>query len=89
MTRDEITTRVHTLVREHLQETGGDVDAAAILTDDTNLIDALGFDSLDVVEYVMACEDTFDLEVPDEDMENIKTVGAVVDLLVSKLSVSA
>lgn len=46
---------------------------------ETSFKDTLNADSLDLVELVMALEDEFDLEVEDEEMENIKTVGDVVD----------
>ena len=44
---------------------------------DASILDDLGADSLDVVELVMALEDAFDIEVPDEDVENIRTIGDV------------
>lgn len=44
----------------------------------TNVIDDLGADSLDVVDLVMSLEDEFDIEIPDEDIENIHTVGDLV-----------
>lgn len=43
------------------------------VTPEASFIDDLGADSLDVVELVMAFEEEFDLEIPDEDAENIKT----------------
>ena len=43
-----------------------------------SFIDDLGADSLDIVELVMTMEEEFDLEIPDEDAEKIKTVGDVV-----------
>ncbi len=46
---------------------------------ETSFKDNLNADSLDLVELVMALEDEFDLEVQDEDMESIKTVGDVVE----------
>lgn len=49
------------------------------ITKDTSFKDTLNADSLDLVELVMALEDEFDLEVQDEDMESIKTVGDVVE----------
>lgn len=49
------------------------------ITRDTSFKDTLNADSLDLVELVMALEDEFDLEVEDEDMESIKTVGDVVE----------
>ena len=46
-----------------------------------NLLDDLGADSLDVVELVMAIEEEFGIEVPDEDVENIRTLGDIVAYL--------
>ncbi len=50
---------------------------------DASLIDDLGADSLDVVELIMALEEEFDIEIPDEEAENIMTVGDVVDYIKS------
>ena len=46
-------------------------------TPEASILDDLGADSLDVVELVMALEDEFDIEVPDEDVEQIRTIGDV------------
>lgn len=48
-------------------------------------VEDLGADSLDQVELVMALEDEFDLEIPDEDAEKLKTVQSVFDYVTSKL----
>ena len=48
------------------------------ITPDTNLSEDLEADSLDVVDLLMSIEDEFEIEVPDEEIENIKTVGDVV-----------
>ena len=48
---------------------------------ETALVDDLGADSLDVVDLVMSLEDGFDLEIPDEDVENVRTVGDIVKYL--------
>lgn len=48
------------------------------ITPETTLIDDLGADSLDVVDLLMSIEDEFEIEVPDEEVENIKTVGDLV-----------
>lgn len=56
------------------------VDATQITTD-ASFIDDLGADSLDTVELVMAFEEEFDIEIPDEDAEKIRTVRDVVDYL--------
>jgi acyl carrier protein len=47
-------------------------------------IDDLGADSLDTVELVMALEEEFDMEIPDEDAEKIKTVGDAINYIKSK-----
>ena len=47
--------------------------------------DDLGSDSLDAVELVMALEEEFDIEIPDEDAEKITTVQATIDYINSKL----
>jgi len=52
-----------------------------IITPEANVVDDLGADSLDVVELVMALEEAFDLEIPDEDAENIRTVKDIYDYL--------
>ncbi len=48
------------------------------ITEDTDLQDDLGADSLDVVDLLMSIEDEFEIEIPDEEIENLKTVSAVV-----------
>ena len=53
------------------------VVAEAVITDD------LGADSLDVVDLVMSIEEEFDIEIPDEAVENIKTVGDIVKYIES------
>lgn len=54
-----------------------DVDEDKI-TNNSSITDDLGADSLDVVDLVMSLEDEFDLEIPDEEVENINTVGDIV-----------
>lgn len=46
---------------------------------EASFIDDLNADSLDIVELIMALEDELDMEIPDEDVENFKTVGDVVN----------
>ncbi len=48
---------------------------------DKSVLDDLGADSLDIVELVMAMEDEFGFEIPDEEAENIKTVGDAVSYI--------
>jgi acyl carrier protein len=56
------------------------VDAADI-TEQSAFIDDLGADSLDLVELVMAFEESFEISIPDEEVENIKTVGDAVSYI--------
>ena len=57
-----------------------DVQADQV-TDDASFIEDLGADSLDTVELVMALEEHFDIEIPDEDAEKIKTVRDAVQYI--------
>ena len=52
---------------------------------ESNFVNDLGADSLDVVELVMALEEEFDVEIPDEDAENVGTVNDVVKYVSSKI----
>jgi len=51
------------------------------ITEDSSFIDDLGADSLDIVELIMAFEEEFDIEIPDEDAEKMKTIGDAVKYL--------
>ncbi|MBQ6884186.1 MAG: acyl carrier protein [Clostridia bacterium] len=55
-----------------------DIDS---ITMDTDIQDDLGADSLDVVEMLMSIEDEFEIEIPDEKIESLKTVGQVVEYI--------
>ncbi|MHA7838454.1 MAG: acyl carrier protein [bacterium] len=46
-----------------------------------SFIDDLGADSLDIVELVMTLEETFDIEIPDDDAEKMQTIGDAIDYL--------
>lgn len=52
-----------------------------IVTAEANVVDDLGADSLDVVELVMALEEAFDLEIPDDEAEKIRTVKDIITYL--------
>ncbi|HLN14425.1 MAG TPA: acyl carrier protein [bacterium] len=69
--------RVKAIVVEQLG-----VEASAV-TPQSKFVEDLGADSLDVVELVMALEEEFDLEIPDEDAEKIATVGEAVSYIES------
>ena len=55
------------------------------ITKDTSFINDLGADSLDTVELVMEFEDEFEISIPDEDAEQIQTIGSAVEYISSKL----
>jgi len=61
-----------------------DVDEDAV-TMESAIADDLGADSLDVVDLVMSLEEEFDTEIPDEEIENLKTVGDVVHYIEDNL----
>jgi acyl carrier protein len=63
------------------------VDEAEV-TSNASFVDDLGADSLDTVELVMAFEEAFDIEIPDEDAEKIRTVQDAVDYISKNAKVS-
>lgn len=75
MEHDETLEKVREVVIEQLNVEEDDV------TEDATFIDDLGADSLDIVELVMALEETFGISIPDEEAENIKTVGDAVEYI--------
>jgi acyl carrier protein len=75
-------TAVQPKVKEVIVEQLG-VDADRVKPE-ASFIDDLGADSLDIVELVMAMEEEFGLEIPDEDAEKLKTVADVSNYLASK-----
>ena len=68
----EVTQKVKDIIIEQLGVNADEV------TEEASFIDDLGADSLDTVELVMALEEGFEIEVPDEDAEKLTTVGAAV-----------
>ena len=57
-----------------------DVDEDSVKME-ASITDDLGADSLDVVDLVMSLEEEFDVEIPDEQVENVKTVGDIVKFI--------
>ena len=76
----DITDRVKKIVVEHLN-----VDESKV-SDDASFIDDLGADSLDTVELVMAFEEEFDIEIPDDAAETIQTFGDAVKFINEKMN---
>ena len=72
----EVSDKVKKLIAEHLG-----IDDMSKITDDAKFIDDLGADSLDTVELVMAFEEAFDVEIPDDKAETILTVGDAISHL--------
>jgi acyl carrier protein len=64
------------------------VDPSAI-TEEARFKEDLDADSLDLVEFVMALEERFDISVPEEDLEGIDTVGEALTLVLGKLGANA
>ena len=56
-----------------------------VVTDEARFKEDLDADSLDLVELVMELEERFDIQVPEEDLENVLTVGNAVDLVMAKV----
>ena len=75
MSSEEIFEKVKGIIVEQL----GVADSA--VTMEASFIDDLGADSLDIVELIMALEEEFDMEIPDEDAEKIVSVSDVVDYI--------
>ena len=59
------------------------------VTEEARFKEDLDADSLDLVELVMGLEERFDISVPEEDLENVGTVGQAVDLVLSKVASKA
>jgi acyl carrier protein len=78
MSREEILLKVQKIVSEQLGVDTAEVKPEASFAND------LGADSLDTVELVMALEEEFDIEIPDEAAEGIATVQAAVDYIDEK-----
>ena len=77
---EDIAVRVHTLVAENLG-----VDEEKVVAT-SSFVDDLGADSLDTVELVMALEEEFGIEIPDEDAESIATVQDAVNYVTKALA---
>ena len=75
---DNIEQRVKKIVAEQLGVAEGDIK------NESSFVNDLGADSLDTVELVMALEEAFDIEIPDEAAEGITTVGDAVKFITEK-----
>ena len=75
MEKDELLKKMKEIVADKLS-IGEDQ-----VTENASFIDDLGADSLDTVELVMALEEAFDIEIPDEEAEKIQSVGQAVEYI--------
>ncbi|HHU79073.1 MAG: acyl carrier protein [Caldicoprobacterales bacterium] len=69
--------KVRDIIAEQLGIEAGDIKM------ESSFVDDLGADSLDIVELIMALEEEFNMEIPDEEAEKISTVGDVVEYIKS------
>lgn len=79
MEREELLGKVKAIVADKLSIAEDQV------TEEASFIDDLGADSLDTVELVMALEDEFDLDIPDEEAEKLTTVGKALDYVINNV----
>ncbi|TRU20853.1 MAG: acyl carrier protein [Microcystis aeruginosa Ma_QC_B_20070730_S2] len=84
MSKADIFDRVKKVVVEQLE-----VEDPDTVTPEASFANDLKADSLDVVELVMALEEEFDIEIPDEDAEQIDTVGKAADYINEKVGATA
>lgn len=75
----DILEKVKDLIADQL-----DVADKESITEGSSITDDLGADSLDVVDLVMALEDEFGIEIPEDEVENIKTVGDIIKYIEDK-----
>ena len=79
MEKNELLQKIKEIVADKLSISEDQV------TEEASFIDDLGADSLDTVELVMALEDEFDMDIPDEDAEKLTTVGKAIEYVLGHL----
>lgn len=78
MSEKEIYAKIVEIIQEH--------DSSKLhVTPELNLKEELGVDSVDLMEFIINLEEAFDIEIPDEDMDNFKTISDVVVYIHEKL----
>lgn len=78
MSEKEIYAKIVEIIQEH--------DSSKLhVTPELNLKEELGVDSVDLMEFIINLEEAFDIEIPDEDMDNFKTISDVVTYIHEKL----
>ncbi|MGB8951869.1 MAG: acyl carrier protein [Candidatus Aminicenantales bacterium] len=80
MDREELLKKMKLIVADKLSISEDQV------TEEASFIEDLGADSLDTVELVMALEDEFGMDIPDDDAEKLTTVGKAIEYILSHVS---
>jgi acyl carrier protein len=80
MEREELLKKIKAIIADKLSISEDQV------TEEASFIEDLGADSLDTVELVMALEDEFSMDIPDEEAEKLTTVGKAMDYVLGALS---
>ncbi|MCA7010575.1 acyl carrier protein [Wolbachia endosymbiont of Tribolium confusum] len=78
-TREDIETKVKKIILEHISKDVEKFDSSSKLSEH-------GADSLDAVEIIMAAEEEFGIEIPDEDAQKMETMNQIVEYIVKKTS---
>ena len=81
MQRKEVFEKVVKILTPHVKNQA----ALAQVSDATNILDDLKVNSARLVDVVLAFEDEFDIEIPDEDVDAVNTIGDCVNLVLAKL----
>jgi acyl carrier protein len=79
MKKDELFAKIKSIVADKLSISEDQI------TEEASFIDDLGADSLDTVELVMALEDEFDLDIPDDEAEKLTTVGKAIEYVLNNV----
>jgi acyl carrier protein len=80
MEREELLKKIKSIVSDKLSISEEQI------TEEASFIDDLGADSLDTVELVMALEDEFNMDIPDEEAEKLNTVGKAMDYIMTTIA---
>ena len=80
MTKEAIFERISVMLKEQLNQDDLEISL------ETDLQDELGVDSIAFMEFIISLEDEYHLDIPDEEMENMETLGQMVDYLYQKLA---
>ncbi|HVL65379.1 MAG TPA: acyl carrier protein [Actinomycetota bacterium] len=74
------------VIKEHLEARGIPAD---VVTPEADLASDVGLDSLDVTELTLGLEERFSIEIPDEELEDVRTIGDAASLVERKVAVGA